>query len=138
MQLCIAQQHKVNPLADAAVAHVLEESTGKWWRFDDETVTPMPDGPVGEKADHGVSNASSTGKVCKQLYGNSVILPGSCIPVIFLSVLRDTSITVQAVVCLSEDIVNQVPNLRHLDTWNHIQSGGIMSFFTLHLQIRYS
>ena len=42
------------------VAHVLEESTGKWWRFDDETVTTMPDGPVGERADHGVSTAPGT------------------------------------------------------------------------------
>lgn len=35
------------------MAHVLEGSTGKWWRFDDETVTAMPEGPIGEKADHG-------------------------------------------------------------------------------------
>lgn len=38
-----------------AVAHVLEGSTDKWWRFDDETVTAMPDGPIGEKADHGIA-----------------------------------------------------------------------------------
>lgn len=43
----------------AAVAHVLEGSTDKWWRFDDETVTVMPEGPIGEKADHGV--AAGTG-----------------------------------------------------------------------------
>ena len=43
----------------AAVAHVLEGSTDKWWRFDDETVTAMPEGPIGEKADHGVAASSS-------------------------------------------------------------------------------
>lgn len=43
-----------------AVAHVLEESTSKWWRFDDETVSAMPDGPVGERADHGISTAPGT------------------------------------------------------------------------------
>ncbi|KAL0020878.1 hypothetical protein WJX77_005350 [Trebouxia sp. C0004] len=35
------------------VAHIHEEGARKWWRFDDETVTVMPDGPIGEKADHG-------------------------------------------------------------------------------------
>ena len=37
----------------AAVAHVRDEASGKWWRFDDETVTEMPQGPIGEKGDHG-------------------------------------------------------------------------------------
>lgn len=37
------------------MAHVLEGGTAKWWRFDDERVTAMPEGPIGEKADHGVA-----------------------------------------------------------------------------------
>lgn len=49
-----------NMFTSTTVAHVLEESTGKWWRFDDETVTTMPDGPVGERADHGVSTPPGT------------------------------------------------------------------------------
>ena len=40
------------------MAHVYEEAAQKWWRFDDETVTAMPDGPVGEKADNGMAAAS--------------------------------------------------------------------------------
>ncbi len=44
---------KTTNLALVAVAHVHEEGARKWWRFDDETVTVMPDGPIGEKADHG-------------------------------------------------------------------------------------
>jgi hypothetical protein len=38
-----------------AVAHVRDEESGTWWRFDDETVTEMPDGPTGERGDHGVA-----------------------------------------------------------------------------------
>ena len=43
-----------------AVAHVHEEGANTWWRFDDETVTEMPDGPIGEKADHGVAAHPAT------------------------------------------------------------------------------
>lgn len=54
--------------AFAAVAHVLEGVTSKWWRFDDESVTAMPEGPIGERADHGVaaSSAPSAKKVSAQ------------------------------------------------------------------------
>jgi len=45
----------ISNMAFIAVAHVHEEGARKWWRFDDETVTVMPDGPIGEKADHGVA-----------------------------------------------------------------------------------
>lgn len=38
---------------------------GKWWRFDDETVTEMPDGPAGEAGDHG-STAATVAKKKKQ------------------------------------------------------------------------
>lgn len=37
-----------------AVAHVRDEQAGKWWRFDDETVTEIQGGPTAERADHGV------------------------------------------------------------------------------------
>ena len=40
-----------------AVAHVRDETTTHWWRFDDEAVTAMPGGPVGEHGDHGVASA---------------------------------------------------------------------------------
>ena len=81
-------------VARTAVAHVHEEAAGKWWRFDDETVTPMPQGPIGEKADHGVAaNPAATGKkVCPLSKGRwdvhqtvllvvavSTSLHGSCI-----------------------------------------------------------
>ncbi|KAK9803279.1 hypothetical protein WJX72_005931 [[Myrmecia] bisecta] len=45
------------------VAHVKDEEDGKWWRFDDETVTAMPAGPSGEHADHGVAAAASSAGV---------------------------------------------------------------------------
>ena len=51
--LCICAGNP--PLIAAAVAHVHEDATDKWWRFDDETVTLMPDGPIGETADHGIA-----------------------------------------------------------------------------------
>lgn len=53
------------------MAHVLEGSTGKWWRLDDETVTAMPEGPIGEKADHGLaaSTAPSAKKVASYKHG---------------------------------------------------------------------
>ena len=56
-------------LALVAVAHVHEEGARKWWRFDDETVTVMPDGPIGEKADHGappnpVPSGKKVGMLC--------------------------------------------------------------------------
>ena len=38
----------------ATVAHV-RDANGLWWRFDDEMVTRMEDGPAGEAADHGIS-----------------------------------------------------------------------------------
>ena len=44
------------------MAHVRDERSARWWRFDDETVTPMPTGPVGEHGDHGVASAER--KVC--------------------------------------------------------------------------
>ncbi|KAL3150109.1 hypothetical protein ABBQ38_013448 [Trebouxia sp. C0009 RCD-2024] len=55
------------------VAHVLEGSTDKWWRFDDETVTAMPEGPIGEKADHGVAASSSgpSGKKTEKAKGKA-------------------------------------------------------------------
>ena len=40
-----------------AVAHVRDETRARWWRFDDETVTAMPGGPIGEHGDHGVASA---------------------------------------------------------------------------------
>lgn len=39
------------------MAHVQEEATAKWWRFDDSVVTPMASGPFGELADHGVAKS---------------------------------------------------------------------------------
>lgn len=57
-----------------AVAHVHEEGTRKWWRFDDETVTVMPDGPVGEKADHGgAPNPVPSGKKVGLLWHSSSV-----------------------------------------------------------------
>lgn len=54
------------------MAHVLEGSTDKWWRFDDETVTAMPEGPIGEKADHGLAaGVSSAKKVSFCVYGTA-------------------------------------------------------------------
>ena len=47
----------IKPVCDFTVAHVYEEAAQKWWRFDDETVTVMPSGPIGEKADNGVAAA---------------------------------------------------------------------------------
>lgn len=38
-----------------AVAHVKEEGSEKWWRFDDEAVTLLPDGPMGCSTDLGVA-----------------------------------------------------------------------------------
>ena len=55
------------------MAHVLEESTEKWWRFDDETVTAMPEGPVGEKADHGV--AAAPGASAKKVQTPFALIP---------------------------------------------------------------
>ena len=40
-----------------AVAHVRDETAARWWRFDDEKVTAMPGGPIGEHGDHGVASA---------------------------------------------------------------------------------
>lgn len=37
------------------MAHVWDDEGKRWWRFDDETVTEMPNGPVGEHGDHGVA-----------------------------------------------------------------------------------
>ena len=34
-----------------------DETAARWWRFDDETVTAMPGGPIGERGDHGVASA---------------------------------------------------------------------------------
>ena len=36
------------------MAHVQDEASGTWWRFDDNEVTPMSKGPFGEHADHGL------------------------------------------------------------------------------------
>lgn len=49
-----------------AVAHVKNEETQAWWRFDDETTSPMERGPVGEAGDHGVQAApTAPGKVTR-------------------------------------------------------------------------
>ena len=57
------------------MAHVLEGSTDKWWRFDDESVTAMPEGPIGEKADHGVAASAvpSAKKVCFCMFGTLLL-----------------------------------------------------------------
>ena len=44
-----------NGAMTCAVAHVKNEQTGKWWRFDDEAASVMERGPVGENSDHGVA-----------------------------------------------------------------------------------
>jgi hypothetical protein len=49
--------------APGAVAHIMDEETRDWWRFDDETVTRMDKGPLGESADHGMPIAKSEKKV---------------------------------------------------------------------------
>ena len=36
------------------MAHVKNEETQAWWRFDDEATSSMERGPVGEAGDHGV------------------------------------------------------------------------------------
>ena len=60
------------PVAVTAVAHIREEGSNKWWRFDDETVTAMPNGPMDSVGDLGVAaekkpppepHAAGTGKV---------------------------------------------------------------------------
>ncbi|KAK9809511.1 hypothetical protein WJX73_006526 [Symbiochloris irregularis] len=44
------------------VAHVREEGTGRWWRFDDESVRLMEKGPLGEHGDHGVQSTAAAEK----------------------------------------------------------------------------
>ena len=58
----------VRDMAFVTVAHI-HEGASKWWRFDDETVTVMPHGPIGEKADHGgapnpVPSGKKVGMLC--------------------------------------------------------------------------
>ncbi|GAX84137.1 hypothetical protein CEUSTIGMA_g11560.t1 [Chlamydomonas eustigma] len=36
------------------VAHIKEQATGMWWRFDDEAVQPMGVAPTGYPGDHGI------------------------------------------------------------------------------------
>ena len=38
-----------------AVAHIREEGSNNWWRFDDEMVTAMPKGPMDSVGDLGVA-----------------------------------------------------------------------------------
>ena len=45
-----------------AVAHVREEQTGKWWRFDDGDVKLMTNGPLGEHGDHGIQSPATKEK----------------------------------------------------------------------------
>ena len=62
------------------MAHVKNEETQEWWRFDDETTSPMKLGPVGEAADHGVqATAASTGKVTRGSMLPSAFCPGLCL-----------------------------------------------------------
>ena len=54
-----------NPIpCTGAVAHVKNEETQEWWRFDDEATSLMKHGPVGEAGDHGVqASVTAAGKV---------------------------------------------------------------------------
>ncbi len=58
-------RHAEQPsLLSCAVAHVKNEETQEWWRFDDETTASMKHGPVGEAGDHGVqATVTAAGKV---------------------------------------------------------------------------
>ena len=58
----------------AAVAHVRDEASGKWWRFDDETVTEMPQGPIGEKGDHGGVAPAAASALKKSVAGKRLCM----------------------------------------------------------------
>ena len=70
--------HTIKRVRLFVVAHVYEEPAQKWWRFDDETVTFMPNGPIGEKADNGMAAAPlpSSKKVLSLTFRHNLL--GKC------------------------------------------------------------
>ena len=70
------------------MAHVKNEETQEWWRFDDETTSLMKHGPVGEAGDHGVqATVTAPGKVTRSALCCAAPCPGIAGTCIAMSVL---------------------------------------------------